>query len=145
MQFISSRYSRSTAAFRSTSFPHFIFVQLILASPNRAFFLTPDSYSRRHFVVNPSYTYPSYIKMATASNRAANPPPSSVVLDRDAYSQELNVVAIRIPAVLCNQYMTKFSKTRLLIPKVKGVYDAPGDETKRLLLLNKEVFYFIAL
>lgn len=60
----------------------------------------------------------------------------SPLIDHGAFTQNLSVAAIKIPAKLSSNYLAKFKELVFQRPKMKRIYDADGEPDKRILLLS---------
>jgi tRNA (guanine37-N1)-methyltransferase len=59
-------------------------------------------------------------------------------LDRSSFSTDVRLVALKIPAKACNDYLHTFSDALFRRPKMKKVYDAPDSPSERLVLLAEQ-------
>lgn len=88
-----------------------------------------------------SRTFPSnrlqYTMSSASSTVVTGAKP--VVIDKDKFSRELNLWAVKVDARLTKQYMTTFSKFLFKIPRLKSVYEVPNESDKRYILLAETV------
>ena len=75
----------------------------------------------------------------SASINDASATATSATIDKSTFTRRIPLIALNIPARATKEYMDKFDHFRLLIPKVKGVYDVPADSSRRLLALKETV------
>jgi tRNA (guanine37-N1)-methyltransferase len=59
-------------------------------------------------------------------------------LDRGAFDTDIKLIALKIPAKSCSEYMKTFEEITYTRPKLKKVYEAPGEPQKRLLVLSEQ-------
>ena len=59
--------------------------------------------------------------------------------DKSVFDQTLQLVSLKIPAKSCNEYMRVFKDFVWKRPKMKRIFDIPGEPNSRLLLLSEEV------
>ena len=60
------------------------------------------------------------------------------LLNKESFNKNVRLVALKIPAKACSEYMTKFAAESYIRPKTKKVYEAPGEPMHRLLLLAEK-------
>lgn len=63
---------------------------------------------------------------------------SGVTIDRDAFNADVKLIALKIPAKSCSEYMKTFQESAFIRPKMKKIYEAPDDPQKRLILLAEQ-------
>lgn len=71
-----------------------------------------------------------------ASSSSTTPSPQ---LDKSQFEATLSLVALKIPAKLCTQYMSTLREHLFQRPRMKRVFDVPDCPTDRLLLLGESV------
>lgn len=68
------------------------------------------------------------------------PPEEEIVLDRTAFTRTLRVVALHLPAKLCNAAVKRLQSHVLRLRHVKAILKPDdGDDERRLVLLATEV------
>lgn len=108
------------------------------------------SYSRksglnfRPISLLPSHSclYISRLKMSSSSSSSASlstPSSSSDVIDKDLFNETLSLVALKIPAKFCTNYMQQLREHIFQRPRMKRIIDIPGSPDMRLLLLAETV------
>ncbi|CAN0425635.1 unnamed protein product [Pylaiella littoralis] len=70
---------------------------------------------------------------------AAKEQKEELVLDRDSFSKETTVVAVKVPAKRTSELRTRLKKELMNVPHRKNVERCPGDDSCRLLLLSPSV------
>lgn len=63
---------------------------------------------------------------------------STVVLNKEEFQTSIKLLALKIPAKSCMDYLNKFHGDLYMRPKMKKIYEAPGDPQSRLLLLAQK-------
>lgn len=76
---------------------------------------------------------------ASSSSSGGSSEPSPAAFSRQVFDESLSLVAIKIPAKLCTQYMTRFKDHVFQRPRMKRILDVEGDKEHRLILLNAQV------
>lgn len=64
---------------------------------------------------------------------------STSLLDKSQFETTLSLVALKIPAKLCTQYMSTLREHLFQRPRMKRVFDVPDCPSDRLLLLGESV------
>lgn len=64
---------------------------------------------------------------------------NSVVIDKSKFNKTLPLVALKIPAKLCNVYLAACKDISFNRPKVRRIYTIENDPTNRLLLLSEDI------
>ncbi|CAM9621756.1 unnamed protein product [Scytosiphon promiscuus] len=62
-----------------------------------------------------------------------------LVLDRDFFSKEMTVVAVKLPAKRTSELRARLKKELMNVPRRQNVERCPGDDSRRLLLLSPAV------
>eukprot|EP00600_Ochromonadales_sp_CCMP1393_P000591 CAMPEP_0174983836 /NCGR_PEP_ID=MMETSP0004_2-20121128/17376_1 /TAXON_ID=420556 /ORGANISM="Ochromonas sp., Strain CCMP1393" /LENGTH=637 /DNA_ID=CAMNT_0016236155 /DNA_START=218 /DNA_END=2131 /DNA_ORIENTATION=- len=58
-------------------------------------------------------------------------------LDRKAFDMEISLVAIKIPAKACSDYLKRFTDVLYQRPKIKKIYNVENEPQSRLIILNE--------
>jgi tRNA (guanine37-N1)-methyltransferase len=75
--------------------------------------------------------------MSTSTN---SKPVKEIVLDRNAFKQNIDLIALRIPAKQCSNYLNQFKDFLFERPRFKRIYESPdGNQAYRLLLLSESI------
>jgi tRNA (guanine37-N1)-methyltransferase len=59
-------------------------------------------------------------------------------INKDDFKSTVRLLALRIPAKACTDYLNNFKDALYMRPKMKRIYDAPDDAQKRLLILSEK-------
>ncbi len=71
---------------------------------------------------------------------STSPTTKEIVLDRDSFKQNIDLLALRIPAKQCSNYLNKFKDFLFERPRFKRIYESPdGNSAYRLLLLTESI------
>lgn len=62
----------------------------------------------------------------------------AITLNREAFKTDVRLIALKIPAKSCMEYLNTFKDNLYMRPKMKKIYEAPDDPQKRLLLLSEK-------
>ena len=64
---------------------------------------------------------------------------AEMALDRSRFEERLDLVALRVSALKTSAFMKRLSKHLLNMARVRNVERDGDDETKRLILLSKQI------
>ena len=78
--------------------------------------------------------------MSTASDTAKCIPASSI--QRDKFTREISLLALRIPVSKCSVYLKEFNAYSFNRPKMKRIFDIPGNTEEKIFLLHEDITDF---
>ena len=59
-------------------------------------------------------------------------------VNKEEFKSTVRLLALKIPAKSCTDYLNNFKDAMYMRPKMKRIYDAPDDAQKRLLILSEQ-------
>lgn len=111
--------------------------------PENQFYPAPPSVLRRSYITMTSDDTDKNIPMDTTTVTSTSTVPiDKNVIDKSLFDQNIQLVALNIPAKLCTEYMKTFKDHLLKRPRMKRIFDAVKDgvkdDARRLIILSEE-------
>ena len=61
------------------------------------------------------------------------------LFDKNQFNRIIKLLALNAPAKLCTEYIKNFKKYLFDRPRIRRILDIPGDNSRRLLLLDESL------